>query len=96
MFGFFSKKFNLLFIAAVRCVSLFPNRSFLLLCGEIEKILDPLMLQNFLLWMMLYLALKIALNFYFFNARSIQNKYPDISKLLQQLDSETIVIVTET
>ena len=43
--------------------------------------------------------LKIVLNFnkfLLFNARSIQNKYQDISNLLQQLDSETIVIVTET
>ena len=59
------KKLILLFIGAVRCVSRFANRSYLLLCGDIEKILDPLMLENFLLWMMLYLALKMALNFYF-------------------------------
>ena len=30
------------------------------------------------------------------HAHSIQNKYQDISNLLQQLDSENIVIVTET
>ena len=37
-----------------------------------------------------------GIKFLLFNARSIQNKYQDISNLLQQLDSETIVIVTET
>ena len=31
------RKLILLFIAAVRCVSRLPNRSFLLLCGVIEK-----------------------------------------------------------
>ena len=55
---FFQRMLLLLFIAAVRRVSLFFSRGFLLLCGDIEKILDPLMLQNSLLWMTFYLALK--------------------------------------
>ena len=50
--------------------------------------------QNFLLWMILYLVLKMAIHFYIFYIRSIQNKYQDISQLLQQLDS--FVILTET
>ena len=37
MLIFFQRNLILLFIAAVRCVSRFPNRSFLLLCGDIEK-----------------------------------------------------------
>ena len=37
-----------------------------------------------------------GIKFLHFNAHSIQNRYRDISNLLQQLDSETIVIVTET
>ena len=36
-----------------------------------------------------------GIKFLHFNARSIQNKYQDISNLLQQLNSETFVIVTE-
>ena len=34
-----------------------------------------------------------GIKFLLFNARSIQNKHQDISNLLQQLDSEAIVIV---
>ena len=37
-----------------------------------------------------------GIKFLLFNAGSIQNRYQDISKSLQQLDSETFVIVTET
>ena len=37
-----------------------------------------------------------GIKFLLFNARSLQNKYQDISNLLQQLDSETINILTET
>ena len=37
-----------------------------------------------------------GIKFLFFNTCSIQNKYQDISNLFQQLDSETIVMVTET
>ena len=53
------------------------------------------MLQNFLLWMMLYGA-QNGIKFLLFNARSIQKKYQDISNLLQQLDLETIDIVAQT
>ena len=38
---YFQRKLIVLFIAAVRCVSRFPNRSFLLLCGDIEKTPGP-------------------------------------------------------
>ena len=37
-----------------------------------------------------------CIKFLVFNACSIQNKYQDISNLLEQLDSETIALVTET
>ena len=37
-----------------------------------------------------------GIKFLLFNARSMQNKYQDISNILQQLDSETFDIVTET
>ena len=37
-----------------------------------------------------------CLKFFLINERSIQNKYEDLSNLLDQLDSQTILIVTET
>ena len=37
-----------------------------------------------------------CLKFFLINSRSIQNKYEDLSNLLEQLDSQTILIVTET
>ena len=37
-----------------------------------------------------------CLKFFLINARSIQKKYEDLSNLLEQLDSQTILIVTET
>ena len=37
-----------------------------------------------------------CLKFFLINARSIQNKYEDLSNLLEQLDSQTILILTET
>ena len=37
-----------------------------------------------------------CLKFFLINARSIQNKYEDFSNLLEQLDSQTILIVTKT
>ena len=37
-----------------------------------------------------------CLKFFPINARSIQNKYEDLSNLLQQQDSQTILIVAET
>ena len=39
---------------------------------------------------------QIGIKFLIFNTRSIQNKFQDLSNLLQQPGSETIVIVTET
>ena len=96
MLIYFQRKPILLFIAAVRCVSLFPNRSFLLLCGDIEK--NPVHFDASKLSTLddAIFGAQNGIKFLLFNARSIQNKYQDISNLLQQLDSETIVIVTET
>ena len=37
-----------------------------------------------------------CLKFFLINARSIQNNYEDLSNLIEQLDSQTILIVTET
>ena len=37
-----------------------------------------------------------CLKFFLINARSIQNNYENLSNLIEQLDSQTILIVTET
>ena len=90
------RKLILLFIAAVRCVSRFPNRSFLLLCGDIEKNPGPFDASKLSTLNDAIFGAQNGIKFLLFNARSIKKKYQDISNLLRQLDSETIVIVTET
>ena len=83
----------LLFIEALRILSLFINKNVLLLCGDIKNFLVPLMLPIF------YDVIFGAENgnkFLIFYAGSIQNKDQEISNLLQQLDSDTIATVTET
>ena len=86
----------LLFIAVFRSVSLFPNRNFLLLCGETEQNRGPFDASKLSTLDDAIFGAQTGIKFLLFNARSIQNKYQDISNLLHQLDSETIVIVTET
>ena len=80
---------------AVRSVSRFPNRNFLLLCGDIEKNPGPYDSKLSSLDDAIFGA-QTGIKFLLFNDRSIQNKYQDISNLLQQLDSETFVTVIET
>ena len=92
---YFQRMLILVFIAAVRSVSRFPNRNFLLLCGDIEKNPGPYDSKLSSLDDAIFGA-QTGIKFLFFNARSIQNKYQGISNLLQQLDSETFVIVIET
>ena len=92
----FQRMLIFLFIAAVHSVSLFPNRSFLLLCGDIEKnpgLFDASKLST--LDHAVYSA-QNGIKCLIFNPSSIQNKYQHISNLLLRLDSETFVIVTET
>ena len=68
---------------------------FFLLCGDIGKNLGPFVASEFNLDEAIFGA-QNSTKFLLFNNRSIQNKYQDISNLLQQLDSETIVVVIET
>ena len=53
------------------------------------------MLQNFFTFDDALFGAQGGIKILFFNARSTQNKYQDISNLIQQLNSETIVIITE-
>ena len=93
---YFQRMQNLLFIAAVRSVSLIPNKNFLLLCGDREKNPGPYDASKLSFLDDAIVGAQNCFKFLFFNIRSKQNKYPDISHLLQQLDLETIVIVTKT
>ena len=88
------RRLILLYIAAVRCVSRFPNRNVLLLCGDIEKNPGPFDASKLSTLDDAMFGAQNGIKFLLFNACSIQNKYQDISNLLQQLDSEIIVIVT--
>ena len=93
---YFKRMVILLFMAAVRSVSLFPNRSFSLLCGDIEKNSEPFDASKLSTLDDAIFGAQFGIHFLIFNALRIQDKYQDTSNLLQQLDSEAIVIVTET
>ena len=93
---YFQRMPILLFIAAVRSVSLFPDISFLLLCGDIERNTGPFDVSKLSTLDDAIFGAQNGIKFLLFKARSIQNKYHDISNFLQQLDSETILIVIET
>ena len=68
----------------------------MLLCGDIEKNPGPFDASKLSTLDDAIFSTQKGIKFLLFNARSIENKYQDISNLLQQLDSETIVIVIET
>ena len=68
----------------------------MLLSGDIEKNPEPFDVSKFFVLDVALFGAQNGIKFLLFNARSKQNMYQVISNLLQQLDSETIVIVTET
>ena len=74
----------------------FLTEVFLLLSGDIEKNPGPFDASKLSTLDDAIFGAQNGIKFLLFNARSMQNKYQDISNLLQQLDSETIVIVTGT
>ena len=65
MLIYFQRKLILLFIAAVRCVSFFPNRSFLLLCVDIENNPGPFDDSKLCTLDDAIFGVQMALNFYF-------------------------------
>ena len=71
-------------------------RKTLLFCGDVEKNLRPFNILQFSTFDKVLDPSQKCLNFFLIKARSIQNKYEDLSKLLQQLDSQTILVMTET
>ena len=62
----------------------------------LKKILDPLIHRTCRLLIKVLDPSQKCLKFFLINARSIQNKYEDLSNLLEQLDSQIILRVTET
>ena len=70
-------------------------RKTLLLCGDVEKNPGPLNTSKLSTFDKALDPSQKCLKFCLINARSIQNKYEDLSNLLEQLDSQTILIVTE-
>ena len=71
-------------------------RKTLLLCGDVEKNPGPFNTLNLSNFDKVLDRSQKCLKFLLINAHSIQNKYEDLSNLLEQLDSQTILIVTET
>ena len=71
-------------------------RKTLLLCGYVEKKFEPFNTSNLSTFHKVLDPSQMYLKFFHINALSIQNKYEEFSNLLEQLDSQTKLIVTET
>ena len=87
---------KILCLKAVRFLCNLVLRRTLLLCGDVEKNLGPFKTSNLSTFDKVLDPSQKCLKFFLKNALSIQNKYEDLSNLLEQLDSQTILIVTET
>ena len=85
-----------LHLKAVRLLCKLILRKALLLCGDVEKNPGPFDKSNLSTFDKVLVPSQKRLKFFLINSRSIQNKYEDLSNLLEQLDSQTILIVTET
>ena len=68
----------------------------LLLFGDVEKQLRPFNTLQFSTFDKVLDPSQKCLKLFLIKSRSIQKKYEDLSKLLQQIDSQTILVVTET
>ena len=79
----------------VRFLRNFVLKKTLLLFGDVGKNPGPFRTSNLSTFDKVLDPSQKCLNFFLINARSIQNKYEDLSNLLEQLDSQTILIVTE-
>ena len=83
-------------LKAVRFLCNLVLRKTLHLCGDVEKNPGPFNTSNLPTFDKVLDPSQKCLKFVLINARSIQNKYEDLSNLLEQLISQTILIVTET
>ena len=87
---------KILQVIAVRFLCDLVLRKTLLLCGDVEKSPKPFNTSNLSTFDKMLDPSQKCLKFFLVNARSIQFKYENLSNLLEQLDSQTILIVTET
>ena len=71
-------------------------RRTLLLCGYVEKNPGPFNTSKLSTFDKALKPSQKSLIFFLINAHCIKNKYEELSNLLQQLDSQTILIVTNT
>ena len=71
-------------------------RKTLILCGDVEKNSGPFNTSDLSTFDKVLDHSQKCLKFFLINARSIQNKSEDLSNLLEQLDSQTMLIVTKT
>ena len=81
---------------AVRFLCNSVLRKTLLLCGGVEKNPEPFNTSKLSTFYKMLDPSQECLKFFLINALSTQNKYEHLSNLLQQLDSQTILIVTKT
>ena len=86
---------KILRLKAVRFCNLVLRKTFFK-CGDVENNPGPFNTSNVLTFDVVLDPSQKCLKFFLINARSIQNMYEDLSKLLEQLDSKTILIVTKT
>ena len=87
---------NILHLKAVRFLCSLVLRKTILLCGDVEKNPGPFNTSNLSTFDRVLDPSQKCLKFFLIIARSIQNNYEDLSNLLEQLDLQTILIVTET
>ena len=81
---------------AVRFLCNLVLRKTLLLCGDVEKNPEPFNTSNLSTFDKVLDPSQKCLKTFLINARSIQNKYEDLSNLLEQPGLQTILTVTET
>ena len=71
-------------------------RKNLLLCGDVEKNFEPFNTSNLSTFHKVLDPSQMYSKFFHINALSTQNKYEEFLNLVEQLDSQTKLIVTET
>ena len=71
-------------------------RKTILLCGDVYENPRPFKTSNLSTFDKELDQSQKCLKFFLINARSLQNKYEDLSNLLEQLDSQTLLRVIET
>ena len=87
---------KLLHLKAVRFLCNLFLRKTLILCGDVEKNPGPFNKSNMSTFDKVLDPFQKCLKFFLIKARSIQSNYEDLSNWLEQLDLQTVIILTET